>query len=67
MTRMVEEQRGQIGILKALGYSDGDIMMRFVSYSGSAALLGCILGYGIGIFLFPGVIWSCTAGGFFTS
>ncbi len=57
MTRMVEEQRGQIGILKALGYSDRDIMMRFVSYSGSAALLGCIFGYGVGIFLFPGVIW----------
>ena len=57
MTRMVEEQRGQIGILKALGYSDGDILMKYISYAGSAAVLGCIIGYGVGIILFPGVIY----------
>ncbi|NLT09382.1 MAG: ABC transporter permease, partial [Ruminococcus sp.] len=57
MSRMVEEQRTQIGIFKALGYSDFSIIGRYLFYSGSAALLGCIIGYTIGIFLFPGVIW----------
>ena len=58
MTRMVEEQRGQIGTLKALGYSNGSILKKFVIYSGSAALLGCITGYAICIFIFPYVIWT---------
>lgn len=58
MGRMVEEQRTQIGVLKALGYSERAIMGKFMFYSGSAALLGCILGYGGGIILFPKVIWT---------
>ncbi|MBQ9199934.1 MAG: ABC transporter permease [Lachnospiraceae bacterium] len=57
MSRMVEEQRTQIGIFKALGYSNIKIMNKFMFYSGSAAILGCIFGYSIGIFLFPKVIW----------
>lgn len=58
MTRMVEEQRSQIGTLKALGYSNSDIVFKFSRYAGSAALLGCILGYASCIFLFPFVIWT---------
>ncbi len=58
MTRMVEEQRSQIGTLKALGYSNGDIVAKFTVYAGSAALIGCITGYAICIFLFPFVIWN---------
>ncbi len=58
MTRMVEENRGQIGVLKALGYSNGDIIRKFATYSGTAAMLGCIFGYAVGIFLFPAVIWN---------
>ncbi|MCR5283356.1 MAG: FtsX-like permease family protein [Lachnospiraceae bacterium] len=57
MTRMVEEQRSLIGTLKALGYSERDIMWKFSFYSVTAALLGCIIGYAVGIFLFPAVIW----------
>ena len=57
MTRMVEEQRGQIGVLKALGYSNGDIMMKYCTYSGTASILGCVIGYGLGIIFFPMVIW----------
>ena len=57
MTRMVEEQRGQIGILKALGYSNRDIMRKFTTYSGTASMLGCVIGYAVGIVLFPSVIW----------
>lgn len=58
MGRMVEEQRTQIGVLKALGYSEAAIMGKFLFYSGSAAVLGCIVGYGVGIILFPKVIWT---------
>ena len=57
MTRMVEEQRGYIGTLKALGYTPRDIMGKFTFYSGFAAFLGSVIGYGIGIILFPSVIW----------
>lgn len=57
MSRMVEEQRTQIGVFKAIGYSDRAITGRYLFYSGSAALIGCVIGYTAGIFLFPGVIW----------
>ena len=57
MSRMVEEQRTQIGVLKALGYSERAVMSKYMFYSGSAAFMGCAIGYPIGIILFPGVIW----------
>ncbi|MBQ8961739.1 MAG: FtsX-like permease family protein [Ruminococcus sp.] len=57
MSRMVEEQRTQIGVLKALGYSDGSIMGKFMLYSGSASALGCVIGYAVGTYLFPAMIW----------
>lgn len=57
MNRMVEEQRTQIGILKALGYKESAIMSKFMFYSGSAALIGCIAGYAGGTLAFPKVIW----------
>ncbi len=41
MTRMVEEQRTQIGVLKALGYSNGAVIGKYLFYSGSAAFIGC--------------------------
>jgi len=57
MTRMIDEERTQIGILKALGYSSRAIMNKYLSYSGSASLLGCMLGLLLGCLLFPQVIW----------
>lgn len=57
MTRMLDEHRTQIGTLKALGYSDGRIAWKYISYSGSAALLGCVVGFLVGTWLFPVVIW----------
>lgn len=57
MNRMVEEQRTQIGVLKALGYGEAAIMGKYLFYSGSAALTGCFAGYLLGIHLFPFVIW----------
>lgn len=56
MSRMVEEQRTQIGTLKALGYSGGVIMRGYMTYAVSAAAVGGIVGALIGCFIFPTVI-----------
>lgn len=57
MNRMIEEQRTQIGVLKALGYSKAAILSKYLFYAGSAAILGCIAGFLAGSYLFPQVIW----------
>ena len=57
MTRMVDDQRTQIGTMKALGYSNARITWKYVCYSGSAALFGAILGFLVGSALFPVCIW----------
>jgi putative ABC transport system permease protein len=53
----VEEQRTMIGMFKALGYGEGTIMAKYMIYSGSAALIGCVVGYVVGMAVFPPVIW----------
>ncbi len=57
MTRMVDEERTQIGILKALGYSSFSIMGKYMAYSGSAALIGCAAGVIAGSIIFPKILW----------
>ena len=57
MTRMVDEQRTQIGVLKALGYSNAQIVGKYMFYSGSAAFLGTLVGFFAGCKVFPTVIW----------
>ena len=57
MTRMVDEQRTQIGVLKAMGYTSRAIMGKFVFYSGSAATIGSVIGFFFGSTVFPKVIW----------
>lgn len=57
MKRMVDEQRSQIGTLKSLGYSDGAITRKFMGYSGSAAIIGCAIGFFLGTKFFPMAIW----------
>lgn len=56
MSRMVEEQRTQVGTLKALGYSNGAIMRHYMTYAVSGAAVGGIIGAIGGCFLFPSVI-----------
>ncbi len=57
MARMVSDGRTQIGTLKALGYSESQIMMKYIGYSGSSAVLGCLIGFFAGSWLFPMAIW----------
>lgn len=58
MTRMIEEERTQIGTLKALGYSNGAIISKYMIYAGSGAVLGCGLGLVIGSTFFPILLWT---------
>ena len=57
MTRMVEEERTQIGTLKALGCSDFSITMKYMLYAGSAAVIGWAVGFFAGTWGLPKVFW----------
>ena len=57
MSRMVSDERSIIGTMRAMGYSDFSIVMKYASYAGSASVIGCVLGFAGGTRLFPGVIW----------
>lgn len=56
MTRMVEEQRTQIGTLKALGYKKKSIAGKYICYAFFATVLGSILGMLIGEKIIPYII-----------
>ncbi len=57
MTRMVEDERTSLGMLKALGYGKRDLMAKYLIYAGSAALIGSLAGFFIGTFSLPRVLW----------
>lgn len=57
MTRMVEEQRTQIGTFKALGYSKIQIASKYIIYASLACIIGGILGMCVGFVLLPKIIW----------
>ena len=57
MTRMVDEQRTQAGVLKAMGYSNGAIFLVYFLYAGSASVLGCVVGVAAGSYFLPKMIW----------
>lgn len=56
MTRMVEENRLEIGTLKALGYKDLEISWKYIIYASIASISGCILGILIGSTALPSII-----------
>ena len=56
MTRMVEEERTQIGTLKALGYGKWDIASKYILYALISSLLGSVIGLVFGQKIFPWVI-----------
>lgn len=66
MTRMVEEKRGEIGTLKALGYTNLEIAKKFVVYSALASIIGAILGILVGSSALPYIINSAYASMFDT-
>ena len=56
MTRMVEEERQELGTLKALGYNKFHIMLKYLIYSSLPTIIGGVIGIFIGIRLIPSVI-----------
>ena len=61
MTRMVEEERTQLGTLKALGYSNKMISSKYLLYAAVASLIGVVFGIVIGSIGVP--IALCSAWG----
>ena len=58
MSRMVEDDRGNIGTLKSLGFSNKHIRRKYILYSSIATLTGGIIGSLFGFFLLPKFIWN---------
>lgn len=56
MNRMVEERRGEIGTLKALGYNKVQIASKYILYALLATVIGSVLGMCVGFQLIPGII-----------
>ncbi len=57
MTRMVEEERIQIGTLKALGYRRRTIASKYMIYCGAATVIGCAIGLAFGFKLIPTILF----------
>ena len=57
MTRMVEEERSQIGTLKSLGYKDSAIMFKYILYASLATIIGGMIGVVIGYRLLPDIVF----------
>lgn len=58
MSRMVEDDRGEIGTLKSLGFSNRHIRKKYILYAFLACFLGCIIGSILGFFLLPRYIFN---------
>ena len=58
MTRMIEEERVEIGTLKALGYTNMQIISKYIIYSILACIIGGILGMTVGLYLIPSIVWA---------
>ena len=58
MTRMGIEDRGEMGTLKAFGFSKKEILMQYIIYSLLATLIGSIIGILIGTIVFPRIIFN---------
>ncbi|MEW8995271.1 FtsX-like permease family protein [Clostridium sp.] len=56
MTRMVEENRVEIGTLKALGYKDLEIARKFIVYAAFASIAGSVIGILVGSSILPYII-----------
>ena len=57
MARMVDENRLQMGTLKALGYSNAAIAGKYLFYGLAASVLGSVAGMIVGFIVFPTIIW----------
>ena len=58
MTRMIEEERIEIGTLKSLGYTNFQIIIKYILYAFLACVIGGVLGMSLGFYLLPSIVWT---------
>lgn len=58
MARTVDEQRTEIGVLRALGYTRAQCTAKYLLYAGIATVIGELIGAAVGIVTFPVIIYS---------
>ncbi len=58
MTRMIEEERVEIGTMKAIGYTNLQIISKYILYSFLACVIGGVLGMTAGFYIIPNIIWN---------
>ncbi|MDR1805173.1 MAG: FtsX-like permease family protein [Clostridium sp.] len=58
VTRMVEEERMQMGTLKAMGYEEGAIAWKYIFYALLAACIGSVVGLAIGFTALPEAVYA---------
>lgn len=58
MSRMIEEDRNEIGTLKSLGFNDNQISLKYLGYSFIATLFGGIIGTILGFSIIPALVWN---------
>ncbi len=61
MTRMVDEERIGAGTLKALGYADGDVALKFIMYGLISSMAGTAIGIVAGHTLLPWIVYNAYA------
>ena len=59
MTRMVDEERSQMGTLRAIGYSKSSVIFKYVLYAFLASILGSIIGTILFYKLIPMLVGYC--------
>lgn len=59
MNRMIIEERGEMGTLLSLGYSNGKIIGTYLIYVLSATLFGTVVGYFVGTLILPKLVYNC--------
>ncbi len=64
MTRMIEEERSEIGLFTSLGYSKGKIVASYIFYVLIASTIGLLLGLSIGYFVVPIIIYQVYSASF---
>lgn len=57
VSRMVEEERGVLGCLKSLGFSDGKIVLKYVFLTGICSIFAATVGFAVGLTLLPAVLY----------
>lgn len=58
ITRMLENQRTQMGTLKALGFGDAQMLFHYISYAFYPSLAGSLLGLAVGRRTLPYILWA---------